>query len=245
MFCENQSLRLSQMRRTASLRAAPPPPPAGRGVASQRVRASHQPVSTFAACHPFTSSKHLQYTGSALVYFPGRHCCIVPKCETRDYWHFSPCFCKWRRKTVQFCGLYWHTPSGPLSKTQRAPTEGTNTHTHTTRSVSPAEDSPPVSLSHLSGCVSLLYYVRRMLRAERKSHRKMPLLLFFSPSFPRLTLPFCLQVSQRSPSVTSDQSQKSVESLFSARWVFGDRLAAYRCCSSGTTAWPRTGTSAL
>lgn len=35
----------------------------------------------------------------------------------------------------------------------------------------------------------------------------------------RLSLPFCLQVSQRSPSLTSDQSQKSVESLFSARWV--------------------------
>lgn len=172
------------MRRTASLRAAPPPPPAGRGVASQRVRASHQPVSTFAACHPFTSSKHLQYTGSALVYFPGRHCCIVPKCETRDYWHFSPCFCKWRRKTVQFCGLYWHTPSGLLSKTQRAPTEGTNTHTHTTRSASPAEDSPPVSLSHLSGCVSLLYYVTRMLRAEREKSQKNATASFFLPLLP-------------------------------------------------------------
>lgn len=172
------------MRRTASLRAAPPPPPAGRGVASQRVRASHQPVSTFAACHPFTSSKHLQYTGSALVYFPGRHCCIVPKCETQDYWHFSPCFCKWRQKTVQFCGLYWHTPSGLLSKTQRAPTEGTNTHTHTTRSASPAEDSPPVSLSHLSGCVSLLYYVRRMLRAEREKSQKNATASFFLPLLP-------------------------------------------------------------
>lgn len=172
------------MRRTASLRAAPPPPPAGRGVASQRVRASHQPVSTFAACHPFTSSKHLQYTGSALVYFPGRHCCIVPKCETQDYWHFSPCFCKWRQKTVQFCGLYWHTPSGLLSKTQRAPTEGTNTHTHTTRSVSPAEDSPPVSLSHLSGCVSLLYYVTRMLRAEREKSQKNATASFFLPLLP-------------------------------------------------------------
>lgn len=172
------------MRRTASLRAAPPPPPAGRGVASQRVRASHQPVSTFAACHPFTSSKHLQYTGSALVYFPGRHCCIVPKCETQDYWHFSPCFCKWRQKTVQFCGLYWHTPSGLLSKTQRAPTEGTNTHTHTTRSASPAEDSPPVSLSHLSGCVSLLYYVTRMLRAEREKSQKNATASFFLPLLP-------------------------------------------------------------
>lgn len=172
------------MRRMASLRAAPPPPPAGRGVASQRVRASHQPVSTFAACHPFTSSKHLQYTESALVYFPGRHCCIVPKCETQDYWHFSPCFCKWRQKTVQFCGLYWHTPSGLLSKTQRAPTEGTNTHTHTTRSVSPAEDSPPVSLSHLSGCVSLLYYVTRMLRAEREKSQKNATASFFLPLLP-------------------------------------------------------------
>lgn len=172
------------MRRMASLRAAPPPPPAGRGVASQRVRASHQPVSTFAACHPFTSSKHLQYTGSALVYFPGRHCCIVPKCETQDYWHFSPCFCKWRQKTVQFCGLYWHTPSGLLSKTQRAPTEGTNTHTHTTRSASPAEDSPPVSLSHLSGCVSLLYYVTRMLRAEREKSQKNATASFFLPLLP-------------------------------------------------------------
>lgn len=234
------------MRRTASLRAAPPPPPAGRGVASQRVRASHQPVSTFAACHPFTSSKHLQYTGSALVYFPGRHCCIVPKCETRDYWHFSPGFCKWRRKTAQFCGLYWHTPSGPLSKTQRAPTEGTNTHTHTRREAFHPQRTVLRCHCHISvGVFHFFITWDACWELNGKSHGKMPLLLFFSPSFPRLTLPFCLQVSQRSPSVTSDQSQKSVESLFSARWVFGDRLAAYRCCSSGTTAWPRTGTSAL
>lgn len=206
------------MRRMASLHAAPPPPPAGRDVASQRVRASHQPVST---CHVHLSPQNTFNIQKAplFIFWATLLCCS--KCETWDYWHFSPCFCKWRQKTVQFCGVYWHALSGPLSKTQWAPTEDTNTHT--TRSVSPAEDGPPLSLSHLSGCVSLLYSVRLMLSWIEKS-QKMPLLLFFSPSFPRLTLPFCPQVSQRSPSVTSDQSQKSVESLFSARWVFGDWL---------------------
>lgn len=52
------------------------------------------------------------------------------------------------------------------------------------------------------------------LKVKSEERRKDSL---FHVSF--LCFLFFLQVSQRSPSVTSDQSQKSMESLFSARWV--------------------------
>ena len=174
------------MRRMASLRAAPPPLPAGRDVASQRVRASHQPVSTFAACHPFTSSKHLQYTESALVYFAGDTVVLFQNVKHQVIDILVPVFVSGGRRRYSCVACIDTRCLDLFQKHNEHPLKAqthTHTHTHTTRSVSPAEDSPPVSLSHLSGCVSPLYYVRRMLRAERKSHRKCHC-FFFLPLLP-------------------------------------------------------------
>lgn len=65
-----------------SLPAARPPPLAGRDVASQRVRAAHQPVSEFALSHQFSPQRPLTHTArQSLVIFWATlvHC---SKCET-------------------------------------------------------------------------------------------------------------------------------------------------------------------
>lgn len=194
------------MPRMARPQAAPPPPPAGKDGASQRVSECNTPTGRWMRCisslflhkdlwHKLSGRSHFSFPflGVAMVF-------IFSKCETWDYWHFGRSSWKWRQKKRHFCGLYWQMQSGTFSKTQRAPIEQTNKHTE-------EEEEEAFRLQRRDTYVLCCHWY---ISVGASVCPELTL---------RLSLPFCLKVSQRSPSLTSDQSQKSLESLFSARWV--------------------------